>query len=136
MGKADLLIELQDVNAALDSLVACKFAALALSLDDYAQFLSMAVGVPIDSRELRQVGERIWNMEKLFNLRAGLSRADDTLPRRLLEEPAVDGPAKGRTVDLEPMLDEYYLARGWDSDGGPAPEKLDELGLGPLLVAI
>jgi aldehyde:ferredoxin oxidoreductase len=75
------------------------------------------------------LGERIWNAERLFNLAAGFSREDDTLPARLLHEPVASGPSAGQVVDLPPMLDEYYAARGWDPAGRPARATLERLDL-------
>lgn len=80
-----------------------------------------------------RIGERIVNIERLYNLREGFSRKDDTLPKRLLEEPVKAGPAKGRTVNLEPMLDEYYQFRGWNEDGVPREKKLKQLGLEEMI---
>lgn len=92
---------------------------------------SSATGIEMSPDELLQVGERILNMERIFNLRNGLLPADDTLPERYLKEPVIDGPAKGRVCNLEPMLEEYYHSRGWDRvDGYPIPEKIAQLGLG------
>ncbi len=76
-----------------------------------------------------EVGERIWNLEKLFNLKAGLGRKDDTLPKRILEEPADVGTAKGLVCRLDEMLPEYYELCGWDGDGVPKKETLARLGL-------
>jgi aldehyde:ferredoxin oxidoreductase len=128
-GKASLLIELQDLNAVLDSLVVCKFAAPVMNGEHFARLLSAATGESIEPRELLLAGERIWNAERLFNLAGGLTRGDDTLPPRLTGEPVAGGPAAGHVVDLEPMLDEYYAARGWDGEGRPSPRKLAQLGL-------
>jgi aldehyde:ferredoxin oxidoreductase len=88
-----------------------------------------AVGVDISDEEVLKAGERIWNLEKLFNLNAGFTKADDTLPPRLLKEPMPDGPAKGKVVELDTMLKEYYELRGWNKDGVPTKEKLIELSL-------
>ena len=74
-------------------------------------------------------GERVWNLERQFNLAAGLTRADDSLPRRLLETPAPSGTAKGRVNELDVMLPEYYEARGWTPDGEPTTQTLQRLGL-------
>jgi aldehyde:ferredoxin oxidoreductase len=126
-GKAGVLIGLQDLNAVLDSLVECKFAAYALGEAYFARLLSAVIGEAVEPAELLQTGERIWNVERLFNLRAGFTRADDVLPRRLLDEPVAFGPSAGHVVDLEPMLDEYYAARDWGRDGRPTPRKLAEL---------
>ena len=91
--------------------------------------LKAATGFDYDVAELLLAGERIWNLEKLFNLRAGFSRKDDTLPPRLLREPMPAGPAAGKTVPLEEMLGEYYRLRGWDEQGRPTKEKLAALRL-------
>jgi len=79
--------------------------------------------------EYLQAGERIWNLERLFNLQAGFSKEDDILPKRLLEEPMADGPHKGRVVELDKMLPVYYQLRGWDAEGIPTGDKKAELGL-------
>ncbi|MCX5809482.1 MAG: aldehyde ferredoxin oxidoreductase, partial [Proteobacteria bacterium] len=74
---------------------------------------------------LLSIGERTWNLERLFNLSAGFSAKDDSLPPRMLTE----APPEGHVVDLAPMLDAYYRIRGWDENGIPKPETLDRLGL-------
>jgi aldehyde:ferredoxin oxidoreductase len=81
------------------------------------------------SDEVLRSGERINNLVRLFNLREGLTRGDDTLPKRFLTEPLKDGPTRGRVVDLETMLKEYYFVRGWDEEGIPKRETLKKLGL-------
>jgi aldehyde:ferredoxin oxidoreductase len=129
LGKAGLLINIQNLNAVLDSLSVCKFTAFAMKEDYYARLLSAVWGEQVEPQELLCVGERIWTLERLFNLRAGFGRAADTLPPRLLEEPVKTGPAAGHVVDLPPMLDEYYVSRGWDAEGTPSASKLARLGL-------
>ncbi len=131
-GKAGLVIVGQNLNAAVDSLVLCRFTGLALRDEYYARLLRTATGLEIDAQGLLTVGERIYNLERVVNLERGLSRADDTLPERLLREPVADGPSAGHTVNLGPMLDEYYRFRGWDAHGRPTARKLRELGLDPL----
>jgi aldehyde:ferredoxin oxidoreductase len=74
-------------------------------------------------------GERVFNLERLFNLKAGITKEDDTLPRRLLEEPVPDGRAQGSVSGVLQMLPDYYQLRGWDENGVPTPEKLSQLGL-------
>jgi aldehyde:ferredoxin oxidoreductase len=106
LGKAGLLINLQNLNAVLDSLSVCKFTAFAMKEDYYARQLSAVWGEQVEPQELLLLGERIWNAERLFNLAAGFTRADDTLPHRLLHEPVPAGPSTGQVVDLPPMLDE------------------------------
>ena len=133
LGKAGLLINMQNLNAVLDSLSLCKFTAFAMKEDYYARLLSAMTGETIEPQELLRIGERIWNVERLFNGIAGFTRADDSLPLRLTSEPVTRGPSKGEVVDLEPMLDEYYLSRGWDAGGRPSERKLRSLGLPPAL---
>jgi len=79
--------------------------------------------------EMMKTGERIFNLERLFNLKAGLTAKEDTLPPRMLKEPMPEGPAKGHVVELDKMLPEYYRLREWDKSGIPTPEKLKALGL-------
>ena len=88
---------------------------------------------PLGLRLLIRAGERVYNMERLYNNRRGFTRADDTLPPRLLNEPSPEGPSKGWVSHLEPMLEEYYRTRGWDANGVPKPHKLEELGLASLM---
>ena len=90
--------------------------------------LSAVTGEEISVDELMQRGERIWNIEKMFNLEAGITPEMDTLPKRLLEEPIPDGPSKGEVTRLDITLPEYYNVRGWEN-GIPSDEKLKELGL-------
>ncbi|HSK47638.1 MAG TPA: aldehyde ferredoxin oxidoreductase C-terminal domain-containing protein, partial [Coriobacteriia bacterium] len=127
-GKAGLLIVAQHLGAALDSLSLCKFSSFALSEEHYARLYSAVTGFEIGGQELLQAGERIWNLERLYNLREGFTAADDRLPTRLLEDPN----AQGQVVDLAPMLSEYYRFRGWDENGVPTAEKLEALGLTEL----
>lgn len=128
-GKAGLTITQQNINAAIDSLIVCRFINLAVSEEYFARILSAVTGVDYQPQDLHLAGERIWNLERLYNLRAGLDSSFDSLPQRLLEEPIPDGPSRGRTVELKPMLAEYYRFRGWDESGVPLPKKIIELGL-------
>ncbi|MFX0200740.1 MAG: aldehyde ferredoxin oxidoreductase C-terminal domain-containing protein, partial [Candidatus Hodarchaeota archaeon] len=84
----------------------------------------------------RRTGERIYNLARAFNIREGLTRANDILPKRLLEDPMPEGPAEGHIINLDPLLDAYYEYRGWDKDGKPTPEKLKELELAWLIKEI
>ncbi len=125
LGKAGLLINMQNLNAVLDSLSVCKFTAFAMKEDYYARLLSAVWGETIEPQELLLLGERIWNAERLFNNAAGFDRSHDTLPARILHDPVPAGPAVGQVVDLPPMLDEYYISRGWDVEGRPSVAKLE-----------
>jgi len=124
-GKAGLLIVAQHLGAALDSLSMCKFSSFALSEEHYARLYSAVTGFDLSGQDLLLAGERIWNIERLYNLREGFTAADDRLPTRLLTEP----DSRGAVVELEPMLEEYYRFRGWDENGVPAQSKLEALGL-------
>ena len=87
-------------------------------------------GLSFTADELYSVGERIINIERLFNLREGMTSADDMLPPRYLKEALKDGAAKGKKVPLKEMLAEYYMVRDWDmASGYPRKEKLQTLGL-------
>jgi aldehyde:ferredoxin oxidoreductase len=83
----------------------------------------------MDEPLLRQAGERICNLERLFNLREGFTRKDDTLPKRLLREAITGKDGNLHTVDIDRLLDDYYAARGWNGEGVPLPETLARLGL-------
>jgi len=98
--------------------------------------LRTAVGIEMTDEEVLRAGDRIWNLEKLFNLEAGLTKEDDTLPPRLLNEPLTTGPAKGKVAELAVMLEEYYELRGWDKEGIPTEEKLSELGIDKKAMAL
>ena len=91
--------------------------------------LVAATGVDYTEENVELAGERVYNLERLFNLRAGLTGADDTLPKRILEVPLLKGEAEGKLPRLDVLLPEYYELRGWDKNGVPTPEKLDQLGL-------
>lgn len=86
-------------------------------------------GEPPDATQLLKMGERIWNLERLFNLREGFSRKDDSLPPRFSQETLPRGHSKNWVVDLEPLLEEYYRLRGWDKDAVPTEGRPEELGL-------
>ena len=126
-GKASLTILLQNISAATDCMVLCRFSQFAINPDHYASLLRAVTNVPFSARDLIGIGERIYNLERAFNAREGFGRREDTLPRRLLEIPLPEGHSKNATVMLDPMLDEYYRLRGWTSDGLPTVSTLSEL---------
>ena len=132
-GKAELTKTFQDLTAALDSTGICLFTTFGLVGKNIAALYSTATGFECDEKEFLKIGERIWNLEKLFNLKAGFTRKDDTLPLRILKEPIKTGPSKGEIEELDKMLDNYYKVRGWGKDGVPMKEKLEELELSDLI---
>ena len=126
IGKPGLVRIFQNLSAAMDSLVMCRFSSFALSAEEYSNMLSAVTGLSYTSEDLLRIGERIWNLERVFNLRAGFTRADDTLPARFFGDGGID---RGEFVRA---LDEYYRFRGWGSDGVPADWKLEELGVASM----
>ena len=128
-GKPGLVKAFQDATAAFDSSGLCIFTSFAWTLADIQPQIQAACEGDWSLERLEQVGERIWNMEKQFNLAAGLTKSDDKLPPRLLNEPAKTGPAKGLVNGLDKMLPEYYELRGWDTEGVPTGGTLERLGL-------
>ncbi len=128
-GKPGLVMAFQDATAAFDSSGLCVFTSFAWGLGDIQAQIDAACEGDWSEEKLQEVGERIWNMEKLFNLEAGLTKEDDQLPTRLTTEAATEGPAKGLVAGVPEMLPEYYELRGWDKDGVPSAEKLKSLGL-------
>jgi aldehyde:ferredoxin oxidoreductase len=129
-GKAKIVKDSQDLVAAVDSTGVCLFTRNAWGLEDYASQLDAALGGGWRAERLLEVGERIWNLERRFNLEAGLTAADDTLPKRVMQEAAKSGAGKGRVAELGAMLPEYYRLRGWDAKGRPTGATLKRLGLG------
>jgi len=128
--KAELVVSLQNERAVIDSMGVCVFGSRVIHLKEIREMLRHIVGWDLDERELLHIGERIYNVERLIAVRDGISRKDDTLPHRLLSEPLPEIPESRLTkADLDQMLDEYYRLRGWDLDGRPTDEKLEELGI-------
>ena len=128
-GKASLVKAFQDATAVFDSAGICLFTSFAWTLADVQPQLAAACTDEFTLEELGLIGERIWNMERDFNNRAGFTYKDDTLPKRLLTEPAKTGPARGLVNGLDKMLPEYYQLRGWDDKGELKPDTRARLGL-------
>ncbi|MHA1147523.1 MAG: aldehyde ferredoxin oxidoreductase family protein [Promethearchaeota archaeon] len=126
-GKPDILALKQNQKAAEDSLGICAFAGWSLGLDYYARFLKAITGIDYNVVSLTEIGERIYTLERLYNLREGLTKKDDTLPSRFLCEPLKEGASKDHVVPLKNMLKDYYYVRGWDHNGVPTEELLNEL---------
>jgi aldehyde:ferredoxin oxidoreductase len=131
--KGIMVKENEDFCAVVESLGVCKYGTLippVLFYSDVAAAFDVTVGVNLSIADLHLIGERIVNLNRCFNVREGIRRKDDSLPRRLTEEPAPKGPAKGQIVELDVMLDEYYEKRGWQvKDGLPTQKTLQKLGL-------
>ncbi|OHD17325.1 MAG: aldehyde ferredoxin oxidoreductase [Spirochaetes bacterium GWB1_59_5] len=119
----------QDFTAAIDSVGLCLFTSFAMGADDYAALYNAVCGTSITGAEFISSGERIWNLEKQYNLAAGIGSDQDTLPPRLLKESIPAGPSKGLVHPLDKVLPEYYSLRGWDAKGIPTKAKLAELGV-------
>ncbi len=128
-GKAGWVKTFQDLTAVIDSAGLCLFSSFALGAEDYCDLINAGTGFNYTVEEMMKCGERIWNLERLFNLRAGISPKEDTLPKRFLEEPMPEGPNKGAVVKLDELLPAYYEVRGWNKDGTIPEEKLKELGI-------
>jgi len=136
-GKAKVTKAYQDLSAIIDSAGLCIFFAVRnLAAKDLGvapvgilEYLNAATGAGYTLEELMQAGERIINAERMFLIRAGFTRKDDSLPKRLTEDPSPTGPAKGMVCHLEKMLEEYYQVQGWSGDGMPGEEVLNRLGL-------
>jgi aldehyde:ferredoxin oxidoreductase len=128
-GKPEWVKAFQDLTGVIDSSGLCLFTSFALGAPQYAELLNAALGENWSADDMMKIGERIWNIERKFNLDSGMSTADDTLPERLLKVPISSGPNKGHVNRLPEMLPKYYSIRGWDAKGVPTKEKLAELGL-------
>ena len=128
-GKADLVKAFQDATSVFDSAGVCVFTTFAWSLADLQPQLDAACEGDWTMEKLSLLGERVWNMERIFNNAAGFTAKDDDLPPRLKTEPAKTGPAKGLVNGIDKMRPEYYKARGWTPEGVPTKETLARLGL-------
>lgn len=128
-GKPELVKAFQDATALVDSAGICIFTTFAWGMDNIAPQIDAACEGDWSVERCLEVGERIWNMERLYNNAAGFTADDDTLPKRLLKEAIKSGPTKGQVNRLGEMLPKYYEIRGWTADGKPTPETLSRLSL-------
>jgi len=130
-GKAAMVKWGEDFGATHDALGICKIAYKAMGLmpELVAKAYTAVTGIEMSGDELLKAGERINTLERLLNLKLGLTPDLDTLPKRFTDEPLPEGPGQGETVKLDQMMTEYYELRGWDSKGYPTREKLEELGM-------
>lgn len=130
-GKPHVVKIMQDACRMVDALGICKFVVLfgKVSLITLTKLYAAVTGWEVTLEDLMRAGERIWMLQRVFNVKMGVKREDDSLPKRFLKEPMVDGAAKDQVVELEPMLREYYAERGLDENGKPTEKKLRELNL-------
>jgi aldehyde:ferredoxin oxidoreductase len=134
-GKAGMLISMQNYLAGTDALVKCDFGGFGVQPETYAALLSAAIGQSFSADFFDRLGERIWNLTRQFNLREGLDPAEDTLPKRFMQDPLPSGPQKGHhftAKEMDFMLKDYYSVRGWDEQGRPTTETLESVGVKDL----
>jgi aldehyde:ferredoxin oxidoreductase len=136
-GKPELVKHFEDSFALIDSSGLCVFLAIRYVFSKermvwpvrLAEMMNLTTGAGYTPDEVLKAAERVYNLERMFLIKAGSGPEHDTLPHRMLHEPLPDGPAKGKVVELDKMLPEFYKLRGWDEKGYPTKEKLEELGL-------
>ena len=128
-GKATWVKAFQDLTAVIDSLGLCLFTSFAINADDYTALFNAIVGENYSTEDIMTAGDRIWNLERLYNLAAGIGPDQDKLPKRLLKEAIPSGPSKGHVHRLSELLPQYYKERGWSDQGLPTEAKLTELQL-------
>jgi len=130
--KAFLVKSMQDFSTVFDITGICKFSRSSLTPDFIYKAISDFTGFGLKFEDIMEIAERVYNLQKLFNIRCGLGRKDDSLPERITNEPIAEGPSRGLYVpkdELERMIDEYYQARGWNRDGIPEKLKLKLLNI-------
>jgi aldehyde:ferredoxin oxidoreductase len=135
-GKARLTKHFQDVFTIIDSAGLCVFVAVRYTLDTLngyvptrvTEMINHATGSDYTPESLLEAAERVYTLERLFLTKTGISRADDTLAPRMME-PMPAGPIRGEIFELDRLLDDYYVERGWDENGVPKREKLEALGI-------
>ena len=130
-GLGRIVSEREDAWAIMDSLILCKFIrSVCSSYDKLADLYMLVTGIRVSPEELKKTGERIYNLEKIYNVREGWVKKDDYPPPRVMKDPIREGPSKGSFVseeEFEPMLEAYFEARGWSREGIPTKQKLEEL---------
>ena len=141
-GRGKMVKDMEDVYTLIDSFIVCKFSrgTYYKELEDMTKLYILVTGIEMTPEEMKRSGERINNVARLFNIREGLGRKDDTLPYKVMHLPIPDeGPSKGAYVtqeELDLLLDDYYMARGWTREGVPTIEKLKELGMDDLIYIV
>jgi aldehyde:ferredoxin oxidoreductase len=128
-GKPGLVKLYQDTTAVMDSLGLCCWPLLGLKFKNFVPLVNSCLGTNYSAEDLLFIGERVWNLERLFNMKAGFDKSHDVLPRRFTEEPISAGNGEGQISRVNEMLPEYYYLRGWNEQGEPMKETLKALGL-------
>jgi aldehyde:ferredoxin oxidoreductase len=128
-GKPELVKRYQDTTAIMDSLGLCNWPLMGLKFQNMVPMVNSCLGTGFKAHDLLEIGERIWNLERIFNTKASREVSEDTLPARFFEEPLPEGPAEGHVSKVKDMLPEYYNLRGWDETGTPRAETLNALKL-------
>jgi aldehyde:ferredoxin oxidoreductase len=128
-GKAALVKYVQDFTEVMDSSGLCQFPSFALNLDDYLSLINDVTGFDYTKEDIMLAAERNWNLERLFNLKAGIKPEEDKLPDRFVKVALEKGPNKGGKIPMDYLLKDYYNVRGWDSSGYPKDENIKRLGL-------
>ena len=126
---ARVVADFEDALGFFDAIGGCKFMGMVLTKEDWANLIKNLLGYEFTVNDFIKISRRYYNLARSYNVREGLTRKDDTLPARLLEEPLPEGPAQGQVVNLKVLLDAYYKIRGWDDNGKPTKELLTSLGL-------
>jgi aldehyde:ferredoxin oxidoreductase len=126
-GKGELLMILQDIHAFSDSLDLCKFSAFAIGAEEYAEQYAAITGVDFTADDVLKTGERIYNLERYYNMLAGEEPGSDRLPARFTDEPSTMPGSEGHVCEIDQMLAEYYEKRGWEAGGVVPDSKLKEL---------
>jgi len=128
-GKGILERDQQFSMAIIDSIAMCSTMRAGIPLDDQARAYSIVTGIEVDNQTLIRSAERIINLERMYNVKMGFDRSNDSLPKRFLDFPMPSGESKGQIVELNSLLDDYYTVMGWNSKGIPTKKKLKELEL-------
>lgn len=135
-GKAELVFKLQNERSAVDSIGVCVMAGRVVGIEEMVEIMNLTTGMNFTPEKLIQAGERIYNLERLLATREGINREDDDLPPRIFNEVLKEGPPKNvklKKETFEKMIDEYYEIRGWNENGVPTKEKLEELRINEIL---
>lgn len=129
-----VLKDMEDAYTVIDCSGSCKFVmGTASTYEESIRVVANVLGRGFTLEDFKKLGERVYNLERVFNVREGITRANDALPERLLEDTLSEGAAKGHVAEVDTLLDPYYEVRGWDKNGKPTVERLQELELDEII---